>query len=72
MNTTQPTDAHILVRWSDLEAAWHMLAAPEKQGQVSEVLAALKAVGDSAGPEKAVFTMIAATAWLTDDGPDLR
>jgi hypothetical protein len=72
MNTTQPTDAHILVRWSDLETAWHMLAAPGKLGQVSETVAALKAVGDSAGPEKAVFTMIAATAWLTDDGPDLK
>lgn len=69
MNATQPADAHLLVRWSDLETAWHMLAAPDKQGQVSEALAALKAVGSSAGPEKAVFTMIAATAWLTDDGP---
>jgi hypothetical protein len=72
MNTTQPTDAHIMVRWTDLETAWHMLAAPDKQARVSETLAALRAVGDSAGPEKAVFTMIAATAWLTDDGPALK
>lgn len=46
-----------------------MLATPEKQAHVDDTLVALKALYQSVGPEKAVFTLVAATAWLTDESP---
>ncbi len=64
-----PDEAHLLVRWSDLETAWRMLAAPSKQARIIDTVDAMRAFSQEAPPEKAVFTMIAATAWLTDDGP---
>ncbi|MBP2158151.1 MULTISPECIES: hypothetical protein [Asticcacaulis] len=69
MDAVNLDDTHIKVRWKDLEVAWDMLATPEKQAQVADTLAALKVMSRNVGPEKIVFTMIAATAWLTDDGP---
>ncbi len=62
-----PNSPYLLVHWSDLETAWRMLASPEKQNQIAETLNAVQTLNKSVGPEKAVFTMIAATAWLTDD-----
>ncbi len=44
-----------------------MLASPEKQDQITQTLNAVRTLNTNVGPEKAVFTMIAATAWLTDD-----
>ncbi len=64
-----PNTPYLLVHWSDLETAWRMLASPEKQAQITETLNAVQTLNKSVGPEKAVFTMIAATAWLTDDTP---
>ena len=64
-----PNDPYLMMRWSDLETAWRMLASPDKQSQIEETLEAVHALSQSVGPEKAVFSMIAATAWLTDDGP---
>ncbi len=62
-----PNEQYFLVRWTDLETSWRMLAAPEKQRQIDEILHTLQTL-DKSGQEKAVFTMVAATAWLTDDG----
>ena len=64
-----PNNPYLLVHWSDLETAWRMLASPEKQAQITETLNAVQMLNKNVGPEKAVFTMIAATAWLTDDTP---
>lgn len=64
-----PDDPHVMVRWRDLEMAWRMLATPDKQARVTETVDAVRALSLSATSERAVFTMIAATAWLTDDGP---
>ena len=66
--TFLPNDQYMLIHWSELETAWRMLAAPEKQSQIEATLTAVQALNSGAGPEKAVYTMIAATAWLTDDG----
>ncbi len=65
-----PNSPYLLVHWSDLETAWRMLASPEKQDQIRQTLDTVQALNTKVGPEKAVFTMIAATAWLTDDTPD--
>ncbi len=62
-----PDESYLIMRWSDLETAWRMLAAPDKQSQVEETLDAVRLLSQTVGPEKAVFSMIAATAWLTDD-----
>jgi hypothetical protein len=63
-----PNDPYLMMRWSDLETAWRMLATPDKLSQVEETLEAVHTLSQSVGPEKVVFSMIAATAWLTDDG----
>ncbi len=62
-----PNSPYLLVHWDDLETAWRMLASPEKQSQIEHTLDAIRTLNIQVGPEKAVFTMIAATAWLTDD-----
>lgn len=62
-----PNEPYMLMRWSDLETAWRMLASPDKQAHVEETLMAIQALSHNARADKAVFTMIAATAWLTDD-----
>jgi hypothetical protein len=62
-----PNEPYMLMRWSDLENAWRMLASPDKQLHVEETLLAIRALSQNARADKAVFTMIAATAWLTDD-----
>ena len=63
-----PNEQFLTVRWSDLETAWRMLALPSKQCQIEETLQTIQTLEKTMGPEKAIFTMIAATAWLTDDG----
>ncbi len=70
MNTKTylPDENYLLMSWSDLEIAWRMLAAPEKHSQIEDTLQTLRSLNAKVGPEKAVFTMVAATAWLTDDG----
>jgi len=68
MNTSlTPNPPYLLVHWNDLETAWRMLASPEKQDQIKQTLNTVQTLNARVGPEKAVFTMIAATAWLTDD-----
>ena len=62
-----PKSPYLMVHWSDLETAWRMLASPDKQDHIEQTLSAVQTLNKTAGPEKAVFTMIAATAWLTDD-----
>ena len=62
-----PDETYFLVRWSDLEAAWRMLASPSRHADIREVLQTLQTLDRGPEAEKAVFTMVAATAWLTDD-----
>jgi len=69
METVNLEDTHIKVRWKDLKTAWDMLASPEKQAQVADTLDALRVMSRSVEAQNTVFTMIAATAWLTDDRP---
>ncbi len=63
------SEGGMVVRWQDLESVWHMLATPEKQSHIADTLTAVKLLSQE-GPAKAVFTMVAATAWLTDAGGD--
>lgn len=61
---------HLVIRWQDLESAWRMLTAPDKQDRIDDTLATLQALSLGASPGKLAFTLIAATAWLTDDTAD--
>ena len=67
-----PNEQFLLMRWSDLETAWRMLALPSKHAKIEETLQTIQTLEKTMGPEKAVFTMVAATAWLTDDGAGSR
>ncbi|WKL58317.1 hypothetical protein Q1W73_04875 [Asticcacaulis sp. ZE23SCel15] len=62
------SEPYFLIHWQDLEGAWRMLAAPDKQDEIVETLKAVQSLSLSNGSEKIVFNIIAATAWLTDDG----
>lgn len=62
----RPDGPYFTIPWKDLEMAWQMLAAPERQTRVTETLEALRTLSQTTPPEKTVFTMVAATAWLLD------
>jgi hypothetical protein len=44
-----------------------MLASPSRHADIDEVLHTLQTLDRNPDAGKAVFTMVAATAWLTDD-----
>lgn len=62
-----PTD-HLIISYQELETAWTMMAAPHKQRHIKDTLEAIQDLHNSSGPSKAVLTMVAATAWLMEDG----
>ena len=64
-----PNENYFQISWSDLETAWRMLASPDRQHHIEDMLQTIQTLSKSIGPEKAVYNMVAATAWLTDDGP---
>ncbi len=61
-----PTPPHLLVKYSELELALQMLATPDKQAYIKETIDTIRALS-AEGSMKAVFTMVSAAAWLTDD-----
>ncbi len=63
------TPPSMIVPWIELYNAWSMLAAPDKVDCIQETLDTVKQFAQAGQIKKAVFTMVAATAWLTDDGP---
>lgn len=62
-----PNDNYLLISLEELETALRFLAAPEKLQHVSDIVQSVRVLNREAGPDKALFTMISATAWLTDD-----
>ncbi len=60
---------HLLVRFTELELALQMLATPEKQAYIRETIETIRALSRE-GSMKAIFTMVSAAAWLTDDRAD--
>ncbi len=62
-----PNEEHLIISFQELEMAWRMLAAPDKQAHIEDALAAIQRLNINYGPQKAVFNMISATAWLTSD-----
>jgi hypothetical protein len=67
--TFLPNDQYLIVSWRELEMAWRMMASPDKYSQIDNALQTVQAIQRTQGPEKSIFTIVAATAWLTDDRP---
>ncbi|WP_235075795.1 hypothetical protein [Asticcacaulis sp. AC460] len=65
----KPNDDYLIITYQELEMAWRMLASPEKLDQITDTLNSVRQLNQSYGPEKAIFTMVSATAWLTQDEP---
>ena len=65
--TFLPDDNYLLISFTELETAWQMLASPDKLPHISDTLKAIRELNRQYGPEKATFTMVSATAWLTED-----
>ena len=58
----------LMIDWEDLETALNLLAAPEKVDRVPETLATVRTLSLT-NPKRAVYTLVGAIAWLTDDRP---
>ncbi|MBW8880010.1 MAG: hypothetical protein JF615_00915 [Asticcacaulis sp.] len=68
MNRTfLPDENYLMISFHELETAWRMLASPDKLPHITDTVKAIRELNRQHGPEKAVFTMISATAWLTED-----
>ena len=51
----------------DLEVALWTIANPSKQSLVTEIIQSILLIQQDNGPEKAAYTLVMATAWLTSD-----
>ena len=56
----------LVIDWEDLQTALTLLAAPEKVDRVPETLSAIRTLS-LVNPKRAVYTLVGALAWLTDD-----
>lgn len=63
-----PNPSHMAIRWDQLELAWREMAVPQKQSSIRSILEDLQILHQTSGAEAALFDLIAATAWLTDEG----
>lgn len=63
-----PNDNYLIVTWAELEQSWLLLASPERTAYIKPTLTALQNVNRLEGSDKAIYSLVAATAWLTDDG----
>ena len=71
MNRTfLPDDDHLIISFQELETAWRMMAVPDKLKHIDDTIAAVRRINQAHGPQKAVFNMVSATAWLTADDCD--
>lgn len=64
--STPPYPQSVTMQWAHIETALKYLAVPEKAHLISETLSAIRQEYQTT-PEKLVFTLISACAWLTDE-----
>ncbi len=62
-----PNDAYMLISFDELETAWRMMTAPDKLKHLDATISAVRRLNQLYGPQKALYHMISATAWLTAD-----
>lgn len=63
-----PNDNYLIISFQELEVAWRVLASPDKMHKIDESLQLIQTLNRTAGPAKALYSLVAATAWLTEDG----
>lgn len=68
-STTAPPSSSpvFLVSWAALESGLSLLASPDRSGQISTIISALRRLQPSLPPEKLLVQILSATAWLTAD-----
>ena len=57
-----------MIEWEDLDIALNLLAAPEKVDRITDTLAIVRTLSVT-NPKRAIYTLVGALAWLTDDRP---
>ena len=62
-----PDKEYLTFHWKDLEVALWTIANPSKQSLVTEIIQSILLIQQANGPEKAAYTLVMATAWLTSD-----
>lgn len=58
----------MMISWNQLETVLKMMSASVKQPHVTDTVAGIQHHYRTDGPEKALFNLVTAIAWLTDDG----
>ena len=73
MSTTDtPNEHEITIRWSDLETALLMLAAPSKQKHIQSTIQELQQDYLDEGPQRAIYCLLMMMHWLMSDGITVR
>ncbi len=65
-----PSEHYMIIHYRELEAVWRMFADPNKIHQVAEAVQTVRTLNNTAGPDKALMTLVAASAWLTESEPE--
>ena len=58
----------MMISWNQLETVLKMMTASQKQPHVTDTVAGIQHHYRVDGPEKALFSLVTAIAWLTEDG----
>ena len=67
-----PPPSYLTIQWNDLETVLRELSITAKHDSVPEILEDIQNLYRTQGSTAALFELIAATAWLTDDGRALK
>ncbi len=67
-----PNDHYMIIHYRELEAVWRMFADPGKIHQVTEAVEGVRKLNGTAGPDKALMTLVAASAWLAEAEAETR
>ena len=62
-----PNDTYMIINFNELETAWRMMAMPDKLTHLDDTLSTVRRLNQLHGPQKALFHMVSATAWLMAD-----
>ena len=65
-----PNDTYMLISFDELETVWRMMAVPDKLKHLDAAVSAVRRLNQMHGPQKALYNMISATAWLTAEDCD--
>ncbi|ESQ84935.1 hypothetical protein AEAC466_07715 [Asticcacaulis sp. AC466] len=58
---------YLSISYDELDMVLKMLADPQKSHHVSETINTVRTINMQVGTEKAIYTLVSAIAWLTDE-----